>query len=178
MQKTPKRSVRRNRYDNWCGYEGTKFVREFAHEPAFLVACSGTEAGAGDMPDSAKLWLNYGFTELTAENTTLAQQAKPFLDALSGNKCGNDLLASRLTAKMMGDIEETVEMNLQQEEDMRAICAKHTAPLTNLADAVALYIEARDAYAKRTSSRNADTLDFSYTHMKTCLALYQERQAE
>ena len=54
-----KRAVRQNAYGNWRGYEGGRFVREFAHEPSFLVAGAeqGTPVGQPAMPDTARAWL-------------------------------------------------------------------------------------------------------------------------
>lgn len=58
MKKKLKASVRQNRYGNWRGYVGGKYVREFFLEPAFLVAGEMQVGDMGsDMPEVAQQWL-------------------------------------------------------------------------------------------------------------------------
>ena len=56
-----KRTVRRNRYGNWRGYEGGRYVREFAKERAQHyyggLPQVGSDMDDGSMPEAARLWL-------------------------------------------------------------------------------------------------------------------------
>lgn len=49
-----KRRVRQNIWGNWRGYEGNRYVREFASDVPHCVAGG---RGDYDMPEDAKRWL-------------------------------------------------------------------------------------------------------------------------
>lgn len=60
-----KKSVRQNKWGNWRGYIGNKFVKEFAAGTQGLglvgsdTVCGncGTDAANEEMPEAAKQWL-------------------------------------------------------------------------------------------------------------------------
>lgn len=51
--------VRQNRWGNWRGYAGGKFVKEFPSEQPFMISGSGQEqvSPGGCMPSKATEWL-------------------------------------------------------------------------------------------------------------------------
>jgi hypothetical protein len=56
-----------NRYGNWRGYEGGRWVKEFDLEPAFAGSQYGTQST--EMPEAARKWLN----EFTPNNEQVAK---------------------------------------------------------------------------------------------------------
>lgn len=54
----PKARIRCNAWGNWYGYHGNKRVKEFFHEPPFLVAGGTDGVNTSEAPEAATKWLD------------------------------------------------------------------------------------------------------------------------